>query len=93
MNGYTERLDPAEARRRQVATAKGERIVRKLGFRQVAGRPGWWYHEQLDNASGFHLTGDQPVETVEEVIVHIYLDGLQTGISQAQHRLRKALGV
>ena len=89
----TAELEPAEQRRRATARAKATKLVRSLGFRQVAARPGWWFHPEIDASRLFHFTGDLPIEDVAEVIAHVHFDGLKTGSEHIRRKLREALGL
>lgn len=87
-------LDPAERRRRAAALKRAEKICGDLGFRQVAGRPGCWYHEQGDPKLIFHLTAGQvSAESVSDVIgLVIFTAGLD-GANKVRGQFRRALGL
>jgi len=93
MTGYSEQLAPEERKRRAAAVVKAAKLVRRLGFRQVAGRPGFWYHQDMDQESIFCFTGDHPVESIGDIISHVYYDGVQAGEWEARNAIRKAIGV
>lgn len=89
----TTELDPAEQRRRTLAKSKATRLARSLGFRQVAGRPGWWFHPDIDPAHVFLLSGPQPVEDAGTLITQVFYDGIQAGMQHARKKMREAVGL
>ncbi len=91
---FSNELEPAEQRRRASAIKRAEKLCRRLGFREVAARPGWWYHEQCDQALTFRLTCQiGGAQTVEDVIGLVVFTAQQAGMEKARAQLRKALGL
>ncbi len=87
MTSEAAELDPAEQRRRAVAIAKATRIVRRLGFRQLIARPGWWYHEDLGQERAFALTlAHSPVESVGDVLCNVFDHGAAHGMTRADYQ-------
>jgi hypothetical protein len=91
---FSNELEPAEQRRRASAIKRAEKLCRRLGFREVAARPGWWYHEGCDPEMTFQLTHPSgPVQTTEDVFCMVFFTAHQAGIEKARAQLKKALGL
>lgn len=94
MTGHTEQPEPAEAKRRSAAVSKAEKLVRRLGFRTVPARSGWWYHDDLGPERSFPLTlTHSPVENVGEVLGIVFDHGHAHGQAQVQRLIRQAAGL
>jgi hypothetical protein len=94
MTSEAAELDPAEQRRRAVAIAKAVRLVRRLGFRPVIARTGWWYHEDLGQERSFALTvAHNPVETVGDVLCNVFDHGAAHGRAHVQNLILQAAGL
>ncbi len=91
---HSTELEPSEQRRRAAELKRAVKLCRSLGFRQVAARPGWWYHEGCDQEMTFHLTHPSgPVQTMEDVFCMVIFTAHQAGIEKARDQLKKALGL
>lgn len=89
----TTELDPAEQRRRTLARNHAERIARRMGFRSVAARPGFWYHEDEDQGIVFNLSGPHPIENEREALNRFAMGMFKAGIEDQRKQAREALGL
>jgi len=87
-------LDPEERARRAAAVKNAETLVKKLGFRPVPARPGFWWHEEIGSGISLPLTTrHMPVETMGDLVAAIFTHGQFYGESQVRQQLRKTLGI
>ena len=92
MTSSASELTPAESSRRAAAIAKANKIVIRLGFNRVAGRLGWWYHEELGQERTFPLTvAHMPVENVGEVLAHVFDKGVHSERARMGRLFRELL--
>lgn len=93
MTGDSERLTPEEARRRASERKRIQKLATRYGFRTVAGRPGCFYHPDIDQAVVFDWSEAPGLLNVEDLIVNAYCQGVTQGRAFQRNKMREALGV
>jgi hypothetical protein len=88
-------LEPSEQKRRAAALKRATKICRALGFRSVAAKPGWWFHEQIGPEVVFALTRPpgSEVASAAEVIEQVFVTARAHGVRQVRADIRAALGL
>jgi len=91
---FESEMDPAEQKRRAAALKRAVTMVRGLGFREVAGKPGWWYHEQGEQDDLFALTTNgSPIRDAADVFGLVIFSAKLMGATEVRGRIKRALGL
>ena len=81
-------LAPKEQRRR----TRAEKAAKAMGFRHVAGKPGWWWLEDIGAEHVFPLSvlGNE-METPGDVLVTVFWHGAKHGREQVRKKFWEAM--
>lgn len=94
MTSEAAELTPEERKRRKAELAQGEKVARKHGFRPVAARPGWWYHEDIRPEHCFPFTVEHcTVESQGDLLSYIFEQGRRQGTSEVRTMARAVFGL
>lgn len=89
---FVREMDAGEQRRRKASQARAARLLRAFGFRTVAGRPGHWYHPEIDPSVIYDFAANPPADA-GDVLDQVFFRGLMLGQEHAQTRIKQALGL